>query len=172
MNTVKEGYRLFNEERQEFYPWYTHPACTALEAMDLSGKVVYEYGIGDSSLWWAARCKKLYGVESSDEWVKNVKAKLDNAVITLAHSEDYINDIKKHKTMFDIVVIDGVWREECVEPAIASLKPGGFIIYDNWMQPSVDVQSEKVQKRLMAWRHIIFDQPDHEDWKTAFFYND
>ena len=45
-----------------------------------------------------------------------------------------------------------------------------MIIYDNWMQPSVMVQSEKTQQRLLAFRHEIYQQPGHDDWKTALFY--
>ena len=34
--------------------------------------------------------------------------------------------------MFDVIVIDGLVRYECVEPAVyLILKPGGMIIFDN-----------------------------------------
>jgi hypothetical protein len=45
--------------------------------------------------------------------------------------ESYLRAIERPGVAFDIIVIDGVWREACVAPAIAHLKLGGFIILDN-----------------------------------------
>lgn len=182
-----EGWRHINEETGELYPWYVKPALELLDSMDLKDKIVYEYGVGDSSLWWAKRCKKLYGVESNPYWANIVNKKIgDIATIRcnpnfIKYTEDfkaidtkdpelYINDILKHKVKFDIVIIDGLDREECVEPAISCMKSNSVLIYDNWMQPSVTVQSEETQKRLLAYEHKIFSQEGHDDWKTAIFY--
>lgn len=185
MNIEKEGYRLFNTDRNEYYPWYTHPALEVLEKIDFSEKTVFEYGAGDSSTWWARRCKRLCCVESNTEWVSAVTAafaKIGNVTIVhngnliqhaLADVTDpslYAQSITHYDCMFDVVIIDGADREACVEPALKKLNPNGMIIYDNWMQPSVEVQSEKTQQRLLAFRHEIYHQPRHADWKTAIFY--
>lgn len=188
MNIIKEGGRLMNAETGEYYPWYTHPTLEWLDTLDLSQKRVYEYGIGDSSLWWAKRCFKLCAVESNLSWFEKVKNSIgdialiecnqnylkynDKWEITNIDEQDlYINAINKYKNKFDIIIIDGIDREDCVKPSLNKLNNGGFIIYDNWMQPSVTVQSEKTQEILLAMNHKIYHQPGHPDWKTAVFFN-
>lgn len=172
-----EGGRHIDENTGLIFPWYTKPFLDELIKWDLSDKVVFEFGMGDSSLWWAKKCKRLYGVESNKEWVGDGGVHNDkllefdndwNPIDTL-DPELYINAIFKCDCKLDIVIIDGLDREDCVEPAIKSLKKCGIIIYDNWMQSSVCVQSEKTQKRLLAFEHYIYQQPGHDDWKTAYF---
>lgn len=34
-------------------PWYTYPAIEYLKTIDFSRKLVFEYGGGSSTLWWA-----------------------------------------------------------------------------------------------------------------------
>jgi predicted O-methyltransferase YrrM len=183
MKVETEGYRLMNDG--EYYPWYTHPTLEMLDTLDLSDKIVFEFGVGDSSIWWGRRCKKLYGVEYTKQWVdhvnENVKATIEHnqnfikytpdwQPIDLDNPDNYVHSISKHGIKFDIIIIDGGDREECVEPALANIKEGGMIIFDNWMQPSVCVQSGKIQERLLAFKHDIYHQPGHPDWKTAVFY--
>lgn len=33
-------------------PWYTYPAIEFLNSLDFSSKNVFEYGTGNSTLWW------------------------------------------------------------------------------------------------------------------------
>ena len=44
-------------------PWYTYPAIEYIKQLDFSDKTVFEYGSGNSTLFWAQRCKKLVSVE-------------------------------------------------------------------------------------------------------------
>lgn len=53
-------------------PWYTYPAIEFLKFLDLSDKTVFEYGSGNSSLFWAIESKKVISVESEEKWYKEV----------------------------------------------------------------------------------------------------
>lgn len=114
-------------------PWYSYPAIEYLKQIDLSDKTVFEYGSGNSTLYWAARCKKLYSVEDDQQWYAKVKSRLPEKVtyILLEDKDGYVGSIGGHSEKFDVVVIDGSHRYECASKAIEHLKDDGFIILDN-----------------------------------------
>ncbi|QNH55640.1 MAG: hypothetical protein H2674_14390, partial [Limnospira indica BM01] len=45
-------------------PWYTYPAIEFIENKISSDFKVFEYGSGQSTLWWAERVLKVISVES------------------------------------------------------------------------------------------------------------
>lgn len=49
-------------------PWLTYPAIEMLRRIDVSAARVFEYGAGNSSLWWAARALEVVSVESDPSW--------------------------------------------------------------------------------------------------------
>ena len=114
-------------------PWYTYPAIEYLYQFDFSKCDVFEYGSGNSSLFWGKRAKTVTSVESDHEWFESVKNKIsENQKIIFAPDKlDYVNSIKTSNQVFDIVVVDGMWRGLCTVEAVKSMKPGGFIIFDN-----------------------------------------
>lgn len=155
------------------FPWYTKSFLDELVTWDLKDKVVFEYGCGASTLWWQEKAKEVFSVDSNPEWydavVFNVTNKNWVGQIWLRKAIEYITAIREAEKQFDIVVIDGILREECVPVALECLKPGGILIYDNWMQPSVEVQGEETQKLLLSLSHKIYKQEGHPDWQTAVF---
>lgn len=156
-------------------PWYTKSFLDELVTWDLSDKVVFEYGAGASTLWWAAKCRKLYGVESNRDYHAAVTDAMgDNAVIMLPNDlswNAYVNAIRHPCETFDIIIIDSepiAWRDDCVKPALDCLKPGGKLIIDNWMQNSVGwMPSEETQQLLSVYPVKIYKQEGHPDWATA-----
>lgn len=157
------------------FPWYTKSFLDELVTWDLSDKVVFEYGAGASTLWWAAKCWKLYGVESNADYHAAVTGILDHkALIMLPTDSDqntYVNAISHSCESFNVIIIDGepiAWRDDCVKPAIDCLKPGGKLIIDNWNQPSVGWMPSEETKRLLSQYPVqVYAQDGHPDWKTA-----
>jgi hypothetical protein len=49
-------------------PWITYPAIEMLKRMDTRDARVFEYGTGNSSLWWAARAREVVSVEYDPNW--------------------------------------------------------------------------------------------------------
>jgi predicted O-methyltransferase YrrM len=146
------------------FPWYVKSFLDELATWDLKGKIVFEYGCGASTLWWRKKAKSVYSMDENKEYAEAV-----TGVHLAANPVDYVNWIYETPSP-DIVVIDGErLREECVQPALACLRQGGKLIYDNWMQPSVEVQSEETQKILLSLPHFIYKQYGHPDWQTAVF---
>ena len=46
-------------------PWITYPAQTMLEQIVRDTFRVFEFGCGNSSLWWAARAKEVVSIDHS-----------------------------------------------------------------------------------------------------------
>lgn len=155
-------------------PWYTKPALDEIVTWDMKDKVVFEYGCGASSLWWAAKARKLYGVDSSSEWIIAIKnyfvKKQQQAIISCADEKEiYVGCIGMFGQEYDVIVIDGTpetWRDDCVLPAIALLKPGGALIIDNWDQPSVWMPNQLTKDIILLLQHKIYRQENHPDWQT------
>jgi hypothetical protein len=114
-------------------PWYTYPAIEYLKQLDFSDKEVYEYGAGNSSLFWARRAKTVTSVENDRTWHSFVKKKQaqNQEILFINDEEEYVNSIIRKQQKYDLIIIDGVARFACAQVAIHSLGKGGMIILDN-----------------------------------------
>jgi hypothetical protein len=72
-------------------------------------------------------------VESHRGWYEQIAPQLpENAHMTHAGEQaDYVQAIHRHDHLFDVIVIDGDYRNECATEAAKRLHPFGFIIFDN-----------------------------------------
>jgi len=121
------------DKNDEPVPWYTYPATEYLNQLDFTECNVFEYGSGNSTIYWSKRCKKLCSVEDNSKWYDQIDRKLGSRVDyrLLANKKDYINSISSYSFDFDIIIIDGSHRFECATESIKKLKETGFIILDN-----------------------------------------
>jgi len=128
---------------EEPIPWYTYPAIEFLDQFDFKNLSVFEWGAGNSSLYWAKVAKSVTSVEDDAEWYRKVKKnKSQNLTVMLIQDkEEYINAIKLAQRKYDIIIIDGSHRYECSHIAPEFLENGGFIILDNadWLPKSAEV---------------------------------
>jgi len=171
MRLIENEWRWFDEELNIPYPWYTSPCLKHLITLGLQGKTVFEYGVGDSTEWWRKKGTIIDGVDNNIEWALKTGAQYKH------HTYEYINAIDTGK-LYDIIVVDGEWRDECVYGVVDSelkypsifkyLKPYGLVIIDNYKQPSVQEHwplTEAVIERLRL-QVTYFKEPDHYDWQT------
>jgi hypothetical protein len=127
----KDGLPVGGQE--EYQPWLTYPMIEFLNGFDFSEKTVFEFGSGGSTLYWAARAKKVISVEFDREWYRSLIPKIPGNV-TLIHEPDggkYAGTIRQFSCRFDVIVIDGAERMCCALAALDSLAPDGLIILDN-----------------------------------------
>jgi hypothetical protein len=113
-------------------PWYTYPAIEYLSQVDFAGRRVFEYGAGNSTLFWQARGARVAGVESDPAWHAKL-SRQDPAprILLRERREEYVRSIEEAEGPFDVVAIDGRWRHDCAKAAPAQLAPGGAIVLDN-----------------------------------------
>lgn len=133
-------FRSFREERSvdldgNPIPWLTYPAIAFIARRIRPDMSVFEYGCGSSTLWWAQRVKEVVACEHDREWYRSVVTKVpDNATVhhvPLEYGGEYCHKVSATGKKFDIVVVDGRDRVNCVRNAVGSLAPGGVFIWDN-----------------------------------------
>jgi hypothetical protein len=113
-------------------PWYTYPAIEHLERLAFEGTRIFEYGCGNSTRYWCRRGALVTAVEHDREWFDEVSASVERAdLLHRGDRDSYVAALGESDASFDIIVVDGVWRERCVEEAIARAAPHTVIILDN-----------------------------------------
>ncbi len=65
-------------------PWITYPALEVLEQLVRPNFRVFEFGCGNSSLWWAARTSEVVSVDHDENWVQHIGARKPEN-LTLVH---------------------------------------------------------------------------------------
>lgn len=178
---IKKGneWQFLSKDGSCILPWYTRPALDVLESMDLSDKVVFEYGTGLSTIYYAKKCQKVFGIESDYDWTLNLYDTLSEYnlvtkadVVLYKNQELYIDSINNFPYLIpNIIVVDGIYRDECTKNAFGFAnmycQKGSLIILDNWLQPSVEVASKEVQDLVNNHEHTKYFQPGHPDWCTC-----
>ena len=116
-------------------PWMTYPGISFLQRRVNKNMSLFEYGSGNSTLWWAERVANVIACEHDREWYEKMKeiipANTELLYFELTPRGDYSKAITKYVNKFDIVVIDGRDRVNCAKNSLDSLKPGGVIVWDN-----------------------------------------
>ncbi len=114
-------------------PWYTYPAIEYCNQLDVSGLNIFEYGSGNSSLYWARKGAKVWSVEHDPVWYETMRTKSAQLCgLWLQTEKDrYAAAIKEVNHASSLVIIDGVWRNECAAEAFAHVRKDGLIILDN-----------------------------------------
>ncbi len=123
------------DKNGEAIPWLTYPAIEFFKNRINEKMSVFEYGSGNSTIWWAKRVESVISCEHDPKWFVKVKPTIPKNVeylyIDLLPSQDYEKAIEKHENKFDLVVIDGRKRVLCAKNCLTSLKGDGVIIWDN-----------------------------------------
>jgi len=77
-------------------PLYTYPAIEYLRSLDFKNKKIFEFGSGNSTLFWLNKEAKVTSVENNHHWFDKLKIKTKNNKnhkFIFAQKEQYINSI-------------------------------------------------------------------------------
>lgn len=115
-------------------PWCSYPFIKFLEPRLKKTFDVFEYGSGNSTLWYASRVNTIKAVEHDKQWYEEVKKKLHSNASIVHRALDkgeYAKEVSAEKKKYHIVIIDGRDRNNCVYESIKMLTDDGVVIYDN-----------------------------------------
>lgn len=114
-------------------PWYTYPAIEYLNSFDFSQCDVFEFGAGNSSIYWSSRAKSLISVEDNKNWfeIVNKNTKSNHTLIYCGEESEYVAALERQGRKFDIIIIDGNHRLKCTPEAIKMINSDGIILLDN-----------------------------------------
>jgi hypothetical protein len=161
MTQIDSEWAFFDEELQQRFPWYTSTCLEWLNSLDLEGKRVFEYGLGHSTLWYKAKGAITFGVDNDLDWCLKVGgAQCETSFYP------YVTSIEQYDP-FDIIVIDGEFRDDCTVYALENLKKGGYLIIDNYLQASVPTNWIRTPYLIKTLPITLYKEPHHTDWCTA-----
>jgi hypothetical protein len=167
--TREKGIPLDRNERP--LPWFTYPAIEYLDQLDLSNCNIFEWGLGNSSLFFAERAKKVFSIEHNLQWFDIIQHKklANNNIFIEEDNTKYVNRISVFDIKFDIIIIDGKEREACADICYLYLTQDGLIILDN-SDRNPDI-AEKFRKLdfLQIDMHG-FGPVNNYTWTTSFFF--
>lgn len=116
-------------------PWITYPAIEFLKPRIQPDFHVFEFGSGNSTLWWSARVAKVVACEHDQKWFDRMKDQMPQNVEYLYHElvpgGAYCQAAGAYPGQFDVLVIDGRDRVNCAKNSLTALKPSGVVILDN-----------------------------------------
>jgi len=119
----------------EVLPWMNYPVIAFLKERLHKDINVFEYGSGFSTRFYAARVNSVTSVEYNAFWYEKVKETLPENVTLLFCETDidgeYCRTIQKNDTKYEMIVVDGDDRENCIHQCLDSLSDNGVLILDD-----------------------------------------
>ncbi|MDB4874978.1 MAG: FkbM family methyltransferase [Gemmatimonadetes bacterium] len=152
MQTIRRPRSPLNEAM----PWLSWSCIDWLEPRIRSGMRVLEYGGGGSTIYFLMRGCQVTTVEGNAQWVEDLRAhtKLFGESTELRFVDSQANDPRLAQEYaaqarigrpWDVILVDGAFRGECVAVARECVVPGGMIIVDNTDLPEyAGVRAEQV----------------------------
>lgn len=139
-------------------PWFTLSFISFLETRLDESITIFEYGAGNSTIYFSSRVKNLTSIESDSAWLKQLKTKLpQNCIIESVSSTDagaYSKRIFDFDQKFDIVIVDAIFRNESMINCIPALSERGVIILDDSERD--EYQSSINEMLTLGFRKIDF----------------
>jgi hypothetical protein len=154
-------------------PWYTFPALAYLRGIDFSKSRVFEFGSGNSTLYWQRRAARVVSVEHDPEWHALLGPSIDASVATVdlqTNQDAYLDAVDHPDGPWDVIVVDGIRRTACARRAVGRLAVGGFIILDNadWYP---EVASELREADLLEVDFHGQGPVNFYTWTTSLFFH-
>ncbi|WP_439555380.1 FkbM family methyltransferase [Dyadobacter sp.] len=135
-------------------PWYTYPFILFLKPRLKPGFCVFEYGSGNSTIWYAGQVEYITAVEHENAWIRQIGPRLpvNTTLLERPLGDSYIQAVQSTGELYHIIVVDGRNRVKCAIFASDFLTPDGVIIMDNsereWYQRAKDHLAQKGFRRL------------------------
>lgn len=116
-------------------PWVTYSFIDFIKTRLNKELSIFEYGSGNSTLFYAKHVKRVVSVEHDEAWFnKIVKEKAPNAEMIFTHLEKngaYSQKAKLLGEKFDIIIVDGRDRVNCCIHSVEALTANGVLVLDD-----------------------------------------
>jgi len=133
-------------------PWWPYAMTELVESVLPPDARVFEYGGGGSSAWLSDHGAQLTVIEHHQEWCEELRRSLPNDVELISapacdigvigspaeagYFDDYVKAIDGYPDRsFDLVIVDGRARVECISRAKTKVKQGGHLLLDDSDRP-------------------------------------
>ncbi|WP_410221823.1 FkbM family methyltransferase [Pedobacter sp.] len=116
-------------------PWVTYSFIDFIKSRLNKSLSVFEYGSGNSTLFYAKRVGSVVSVEHDEAWYKKiVNEKAENAEMIFTRLEtngEYAQKAMLTGKKFDVIIVDGRDRINCCKHAVNALSANGVVVLDD-----------------------------------------
>lgn len=113
-------------------PWMNYAVIELLTEILSEEHIVFEWGSGSSTLFFAQRVSEVHSIEHEELWFAKLKLLLpSNSNISFIPIEDpdgYAEALRSFVKTPDLIVIDGRYRVRCFSEAINLAKDNGTVL--------------------------------------------
>ena len=140
-------------------PWVTYPFLEFIEEKLHNEFVMFEYGSGNSTLYYSKKVKDLVTVEHDLTWFNQLEKLIPENVNLIHKSLEYNGNYAKTASTinqkFQVIIVDGRDRVNCCRNAISALAEDGVVVLDDSERPqyqsAIDYLKENEFAQLNFW---------------------
>ena len=149
-------------------PWVTYSFIDFIKDRLHKELSIFEYGSGNSTLFYAKKVKRVVSVEHDEAWFnKIVKEKASNAEMIFTHlssNGEYSQKAALLGEKFDVIIVDGRDRVNCCKNSVDALTANGVLVLD-------DSEREIYQEARDFLREKGFKELPFTGISPGLFYN-
>jgi len=167
---------FFRDENGKVNPWWGKSIIDLVIPKLNKDMRVFEWGMGNSTLFWSQYVAEVVSVESDLEWYGKMREIVPNNVFPryykLEYNGEYCRAILDEQGEFDIILIDGRDRVRCAYNSLEKLKGNGIIIWDNTERAYYEEGYGFIKShgfKQLELSSIIYGSPGTEDYTSVFY---
>ena len=131
-------------------PWMNYEVNSVLDDRLTEGLRIFEFGSGYSTMFFSARVESVTSVEFDRSWFNLTTALVGANAEVIFCAEDidgaYCRAASSVGGPFDLIVVDGRDRVNCIKQSAALLSAGGVMVLDDSHRPRFDEGVEFMQR--------------------------
>ncbi len=158
-------------------PWMSYAMIALLDERLDAGHTLFEFGSGFSTRFFAERVGRVVSVEYDPQWFERVRAELPGHCTLIQQAEDTDGDFcrvaSRQGVDFDVIVVDGRDRVNCVKQSVDHLSPAGVMLLDDSDRPKYQPALQVMAERGFRTLHLPSLAPlEFRTHRTSVFYRD
>ena len=137
---------MYWQRRYPGAPWLTARAVDILSEWLRPDDTVFEWGSGNSTVWFSERVARVVSVEHDNAWYTKVgmalqsraQARVERHLVETREGDDdpsagrYVDMVATTPDdSIDTILVDGIHRDRCAIRSLAKIRPGGLLVLDN-----------------------------------------
>ena len=141
-------------------PWFTYPAVAFLSERVRREWRVLEFGAGMGTQWWARHVDHHVALEHDAGWAKRV-AEASSALVLATSDRNAAQYIAPASSLgtFEVVIVDGLFRNECLLAACDLVAANGVILLDDAQRTEYAPAVDAARARGFRWLPFYGPQP-------------
>ncbi|MGC9457935.1 MAG: hypothetical protein ACP5DC_10500 [Halothiobacillaceae bacterium] len=140
VESLKRGYPC--RAGGEAIPWMNYQVVDLLDQRLQPDLSLFEFGSGFSTRFYAQRVRQVRSVEYDQRWFDQVSRDVPANVTMLYRKKDvnghYCRSIRETGECYDVVIVDGRDRVNCVRQSLECLSDRGVLLLDDSERPDYE----------------------------------